>query len=122
MSETGLLSGLYRQAHKYAELIDKVLMDLKSDPNSKGNPVRKELGTFLQQISEESITDVSTSLVVAALDSRKSLLKLDLGNIGKKLLSDGPVDPKIIEGLDLLAQVMEEKEVDAMTRMQRWTQ
>lgn len=121
MSETGLLSGLYQQAHKYAELVDRVLVDLKTESSSLGDAGRKELGILLTGISDESLKDLPSHLLIIVLKSRNNLRQLNLGQVGRALLSDEIIDSQVIENLEAFAQALEQEEVDAMTRMRRWT-
>lgn len=120
MSETGRLSGFYQQAHKYADLVDRVLINLKTGLGSLDDPARKELSSLLMHIADETSEDLPSRLLLIGLQSRSNFRELNLANIGKTLLSQEVVAPEIIGKLEDLARALEEEEVDAMVRMRRW--
>jgi len=121
MSETGLLSGLYQQAHKYADLVDRVLINIKTGYKLSDDPARRELSTLLIQTEDQSSEDLPTRLLLIVLENRNQLNQVNLAHLGKRLLIKGDVDQETIDQLESFAQALEEEQVDAMTRMRQWT-
>lgn len=121
MSETGLLSGLYQQAHKYADLVDQVLINIKTGHKSSGDPARKELCDFLTQIEDQTSTDLPTRWLLMVLERRSQFSQVNLARLGKRLLAQDDVDQETLTQLESFAQALEEEQVEAMMRMRQWT-
>lgn len=121
MSETGLLSGLYQQAHKYADLVDRVLINIKTGYKANDDPARKELSALLIQTEDQSSEDLPTRWLLMVLENRNQFNQVNLAQLGKKLLAQGDVDQETIAQLESFAQALEEEQVEAMMRMRQWT-
>jgi len=121
MSETGLLSGLYQQAHKYADLVDRVLINIKTGYKANDDPARKELSALLIQTEDQSSEDLPTRWLLMVLENRSQFNQVNLAQLGKKLLAQGDVDQETIGQLESFAQALEEEQVEAMMRMRQWT-
>lgn len=121
MSETGLLSGLYQQAHKYADLVDRVLINIKTGYKLSDDPARKELSTLLIQTEDQSSEDLPTRLLLMVLENRNQLNQVNLAQLGKRLLAQVDVEEETIAQLESFAQALEEEQVEAMMRMRQWT-
>lgn len=121
MSETGLLSGIYQQAHKYADLVDRVLVNIKNGESSVHDPARKELSTLLLRTTDKTSNDLPTRLLIIALKGKNDVDQINLAQVGKTLLSSEEIKQETIDQLETFAQALEDEEIDAMTRMRRWT-
>ena len=106
MSLSGLFSGLYSYLRGYAELIDDVLVELKSGQVTTSGTNSKKLGQIFLDISKPDINDLSVLLL-------KTLLMEDEGNNQKMWsqigcdLRDGKIKPELVEYLEKLANLLE---------------
>jgi len=119
MSETGLYSGLYQNLHEYADLVDRVLVNIKTGRSSENDPSRQELGELLIQLAQDQLDDLPVRLIQLALQNRSDVSRADLDRAGKALVSE-EIDEDTIRRLELIAQVLEEEQTRAMSRIQRW--
>jgi hypothetical protein len=120
MSETGLYSSLYQNLHEYADMIDRVLVNIKTGRVLPKSPSRQELGKLLIQLAKEQSDDLPARLIQLSLQTRSDVSSADLVNVGKALTS-GEIHEDTIIRLEAIAQVLEEEQARAMSRIQRWT-
>lgn len=115
MSETGLYSGLYSTVRQMAELVDSVLLDLKSGSLRNASAERQRLGTLLIHIAEPSSDDlVSHLLGIVVKDSKKP--GFDPIELGNQLLGSGlPVGS--INTLETLASILENERATMLVKM-----
>lgn len=120
MSETGLYSSLYQNLHDYADMIDRVLVNIKTGRVLPKSPTRQELGRLLIQLAEEESDNLPARLIQLSLQARSNVSRAELTNVGKALIS-GEIHEDTIIQLEGIAQVLEEEQAKAMSRIQRWT-
>ncbi len=87
MSNPSVHSGLYSAVRGLAELVDRVLLDLKSGLATERGDRRRQLGNLLVRVADTSNRDVNSNVFrVLVRDSSKG--QFDPGAIGKQLLAD----------------------------------
>ena len=116
MSQTGLYAGVYDHLRGYAELVDKVLIQMKTGSASPDEDKLKSLRAFLELISGTSAEDVSGRLIRMLLADESEINLADYGRIGR-LLTSGEFDSSIIEPLEKLAMALEHEQAGVMARM-----
>ncbi len=118
MSDTGLYTGIYQHIHHYADLVDKVLISLKNNaPPDKS--MRDELGAFLTKLGGDEYDDPSTRLTILVFHGSGEIAREEMVNSGQKLL-EGAIDPELIKLLEKFAQLLEQQQHRALSRIQRW--
>jgi hypothetical protein len=120
MSETGLYSGLYQNLHECAELVDQVLVHLKTGKSLPEDSSRQALGRLLTQLAEEQPDDMPTRLIQLLLRNRRDVSSADLARVGRAL-NLGDIEVDTINQLEAIAQALEEEQSRAMARIQQWT-
>ena len=116
MSHIAMYSGMYEVIREYAELLDKVLIELKGGIASPQDDNRKRLGQFLKSLVSPQKGDLSIRLIKILLRDSDQIDTQELARIGGQLESR-PVDSSIIEPLERLAQSLEQEQAVAMARM-----
>src|SRR5262245_4632458 len=87
MSNPSVHSGLYSAVRGLAELVDGVLLDMKSGLAIERGDRQRQLGTLLLKVADTSNRDVNSNVFrVLVRDSSKG--QFDLGQVGKQLLAD----------------------------------
>jgi hypothetical protein len=116
MSVIGLQSGLYKQLHDYAELVDDSLLCLKSGlPPSKDESCQK-LARLLIGMSSDNWDETPLHIFLFSFSNFKESERQEWASTGKALLSDvaGSTD---IRQLDRLADLLEQKQSSVMARI-----
>lgn len=116
MSQIGLYAGLYDRLREYAELLDKVLIELKGGKGSAGDEKRKKLRAFLESLGVDNGEDLSTRLIYILLRDESEVNTNELARIGR-LLTSNELDESAIEPLEKLAQALEHEQTGVMARM-----
>jgi len=115
MSNPGVHSGLYSAVRGLAELVDRVLLDLKSGLATERGDRRRQLGNLLIRVSDAANRDVSSNVFrVLVRDSSKG--QFDSGQVGKQLLADDGGKDSINE-LEILASILENERTSMLARM-----
>jgi hypothetical protein len=115
MSNVGVHLGLYSAVRGLAELVDAVLLDLKSGRVAERVDRRRQLGTLLVGVADTSNRDVRSNVFrVLVRDSSKG--QFDLGEVGKRLLADDAGGDSINK-LELLAGILENERTSMLARM-----
>lgn len=68
MSDFGLNVSLYDVIRKYSDLIDEVLLDLKSRTDSSDDNARKELAEFLAKLADKETMEFDIKLISTILN------------------------------------------------------
>ena len=76
MSATGLFSGLYGRVREYAELLDDVILQVKSKEGGPGDPRRKQLAKLLIAIDAGPAPDLATQLLAVLVGLAAAVLLL----------------------------------------------
>ncbi len=115
MSNPSVHSGLYSAVRGLAELVDRVLLDLKSGLATERGDRRRQLGNLLVRVADTSNRDVNSNVFrVLVRDSSKG--QFDPGAIGKQLLADD-TGKDSIDKLELLAGILEIERTSMLARM-----
>jgi len=115
MSDTGLYSGLYTAVKKLAELVDIVILDLKSESSTPTSiQQRQHLGTLLSNLQGNPREDVTTSLLSIIL--RDSPRSFDPKDLGGRLLT-GKADPATVDRLETLASILDSERSTVWSKM-----
>jgi hypothetical protein len=119
MSQTAIFSGMYEEVRDYAELLDKVLIELKSGISQPQDEKRKKLGRFLTELSSDRSRSLAARLIGRLLRSEGQVTPQELASIGNKLNSAeaGAIDQTMISQLEQLARSLEQEQAVAMARM-----
>jgi hypothetical protein len=115
MSNPSAHSGLYSTIRGLAELVDGVLLDLKSGLATERGDRRRQLGNLLVRVADATNRDLKSNVFrVLVRDSSKG--QFDLDRVGKQLLADdGGKDS--IDKLELLASILENERTSMLARM-----
>ena len=116
MSQISMYSGVYEDLREYAELLDKVLIDLKGGNSSPDDPIRRKLADLLKSLLTSQTGDLSMRMVNFLLRGTREIDASELARIGE-LLESTQVDNSVIEPLERLAQSLEREQAVAMARM-----
>lgn len=116
MSQIGLYAGLYDRLREYAELLDKVLIELKGGKGSPDDEKRKKLRAFLESVGSNKGEDLSTRLIYILLRDESEVNLGELARIGR-LITSSEVNESVVEQLEKLAQALEHEQAGVMARM-----
>jgi len=116
MSQIAMHSGVYEDIREYAELLDKVLIDLKGGNSSPNDAIRRKLADLLKSLLTSQTGDLSMRMVNFLLRGTREIDPSELARIGE-LLESTQVDNSVIEPLERLAQSLEREQAVAMARM-----
>jgi hypothetical protein len=116
MSHVAMYSGVYEELREYAELLDKVLIELKGNTGSPGDDNRRKLGQFLKALVSPRKGDLAMRLINILLRDNEDVDPPRLAEIGGRLESEA-VDESVIGPLEKLAQSLEQEQAVAMARM-----
>ncbi len=115
MSSSSVYLGLYSAVRSLAELVDGVLLDLKSGRATERGDRRRQLGNLLIQVADANNRDVNNNVFrVLVRDSSKG--QFDPGDVGKQLLKDDQGKGSI-DKLELLAGILENERTSMLARM-----
>jgi hypothetical protein len=115
MSDIGLNSGLYGQMREYAELLDDVLIGLKTNVALPSDS-RQRLADFLTALEADNWQDVPTRVIAILLRDKAYVEKNDWPALASALLSD-EIDETVINKLERLAWSLEQEQSIAMARI-----
>lgn len=116
MSDTGLYSSLYSRICSFAELLDAVLISLKSGTNSLTNPQQQKLGKLLVSVDQTSSTDPYAQLLSVLLNDELCEWKNGWSDVGNMLLSNR-IAPEAIDCLEAVARTLEHERAGVLARM-----
>jgi len=113
MSVIGMQSGLYRQLHDYAELLDEALLSLKNGTPPSEDENCQRLGRLLVAISSGDWEDAPAHTFLFSMSNLDQTERQALGGIGRALLSDS-VESRDVKKLERLAELLERKQSSVM--------
>lgn len=116
MSHIAMYSGVYEEIREYAELLDKVLIDIKGGTSSSQDEDRRKLAQFLISLVTPREGDLTMRLINILLRDNGEIDPPELAKIGEQLEGED-VDGSVIEPLEQLAQSLEQEQAVAMARM-----
>lgn len=115
MSATGLFSGLYSRIRQYAELLDDVIIQVKSKECDPGDPRRKKLAKLLIAIDDETAADLATQLLAILVREQREG-RSGWAEVGQALL--GPDVPhSVIPRLEELARAIENERAGMLAKL-----
>ena len=119
MSQTAIFSGMYEEVRDYAELLDKVLVELKGGISQPQDEKRKRLGQFLTELGSRNTRSLAVRLIGRLLRSEGQVTPQELASIGNRLsaLEATSVEPEMISQLEELARSLEQEQAVAMARL-----
>lgn len=119
MSQTAIFSGMYEEVRDYAELLDKVLVELKGGISQPQDEKRKKLGQFLTEPGSRQTRNLAVRLIGRLLRSAGQVTPQELANIGNRLRASeaASVEPEMISQLEELARSLEQEQAVAMARL-----
>src|SRR6266481_3577188 len=98
MSSTGLFSGLYARVREYAELLDDVIIQLKSGEGGAQDLRRHKLAKLLLALNQSPAADLSTQLL-AVLVREQGDANSNWTDVGQALLRP-EVSPSVLARLE----------------------
>lgn len=116
MSYSGLYSGLYVRLRDYAQLMDDVLIGLKTGNSSPNDKRRKELAELLLGTPATTPSSLSAQILQISLQAQARVDRRQLDEVGKALLAEVP-GPNLIEKLEMLATALEQERAGIVAKM-----
>ncbi len=116
MSQIAMYSGIYDEIREYAEVLDRVLVDLKGGTSSPQDENRQKLAELLISLAAPQAGDLSMRLISFLLRDDTGVDPLELSKIGE-LLRATRVETSVIAPLERLAQSLQREQAVAMARM-----
>ena len=116
MSDSGLYSGLYATVRDMAELVDSVLLTIKSaSPPASNDLQRQRLASLLVRLSEPESADLTIN-ILGILISDAPRPGFDPIRLGERLLKHD-FGAESINGLEVLASILEQERVGMLSKM-----
>src|SRR6266516_2869691 len=116
MSEIGVHSSVYQRVRDYGQLVDDVLLGLRSGTSSLGDPSRRKLGELLVGLSAPSPPNLPTAWLRMLIGGADVRAPGEWATVGRALLS-GSDEAGVIERLEQLARRLEEQRTEALAKM-----
>jgi hypothetical protein len=115
MSDIGVHSNVYQRVRDYGQLIDEVLVRLRSAASSPSDPPRRRLGELLVglQATSPNLQTAWLGMLIGGIDSTA---RAEWARVGRALLS-ASIDSSVIDQLEELAGRLEERRTEALTKM-----
>lgn len=116
MNNPGLYASIYQQIREYAELVDTVLISIKSGISAVSDPERQKLGNLLITLSGNTWDSLPTRMIALLLRDKDNVNQQKWAKLGRVLLSE-QLDPSITKDLEDLAVALEQEQVGTITKM-----
>lgn len=116
MSDIGVHSNVYQRVRDYGQLIDEVLINLRSKPSVIADVSRRRLGELLAGLTATPPPNLQTAWLGMLIGGTDSTARADWAIVGRALLS-ATVDSGVIDKLEELARLLEERRTDALAKM-----
>jgi uncharacterized Ntn-hydrolase superfamily protein len=116
MNDTGLFSGIYEGIRNRADLLDRVLVQLKAGTSAPGDSERRQLAAWLKSLADAGTSDYSARMIQLLLRSQRQSLQQGWAEIGESLDS-GQVSSDVIDRLEELARALEKEQATALARL-----
>lgn len=120
MSYSGLYSGLYVRLRDYAQLMDAVLIGLKTGNSTPADRQRKELAELLLGTPAATPASLSAQILQISLQTQARVDRRQLDAVGKALLAAEP-GPSLIAKLEMLATALEQERAGIVAKMRGHT-
>lgn len=119
MTNSGLYSGIYQQVREYAELVDNLLVRLKTNEGDNKS-MRFELADILSELSTEGTGTLSTQMTAMFAIGDDTTSRTRWLQLANKLKSEN-IDTKVISELENLALLLEKVQANAVAKMRGWS-
>lgn len=118
MSTVGLNAGLYSKIRRYGEMLDDVLIQLKSGSASPQDARVRDLAALLQKLAAAEPRDPESLLLLAVLQTADAPAASPPAwdQLGRKLLTATPT-PGLIAELERLATTIEHERAGMLAVM-----
>jgi hypothetical protein len=116
MSEIGQQLEFYEELYEQAELIDKVLLEIKVNQNTQDAVSSNELGEMLVSLSSKEWENSPARLFIILMRDFKRSQRLEWATVGEKLISH-QYDETTISKLENLASALEQEQTNVMARI-----
>jgi hypothetical protein len=116
MNDTGLFSGIYEGIRDHADLLDRVLVQLKAGTSTAANDERQRLAAWLMVLDDDHVADYSARMIRPMLRSQRPRLPGGWAEVGESLRA-GAVSAALIGRLEELARALEREQAAAMARL-----
>lgn len=116
MSDIGVHSNVYQRVRDYGQLIDEVILALRSGATSPTDPSRRKLGELLVGLAAASPQDLRTAWLGMLIGGTDPSARTEWEGIGRALLSTA-VNPAVVDKLEDLARRLEDRRTEALARM-----
>ena len=116
MSDIGVHSNVYQRVREYGDLVDEVLIGLKSGTSSPSDAPRRKLAGLLVGLESTSPLDLATAWLGMLLRGADAGERAGWAKVGRALLAPR-IEPWVIERLEALARALEERRTEALARM-----
>ena len=116
MNNPGLYASVYQLIREYAELVDTVLISLKSDTSQVNDPARQKLGSLLISLAGDTWDSLPVRMIALILRDQDRTRQQKWATLGKALLSE-QFDASAINDLEELAVALEHEQAGAITKM-----
>ena len=116
MSDIGVHSSVYQRVRDYGQLVDDVLLGLRSGTTSHSHPSRRKLGELLVGLGAPSPPNLATAWLGMLIGGADVRARAEWAAIGRALLS-GTDDARVIDRLEQLARRLEEQRTEALAKM-----
>lgn len=116
MSNPGLYASIYQQIREYAELVDTVLIGLKSDTSTVNDTARQQLGGLLLTLAGDTWESLPIRLIALMLRDKDNTNQQRWEKLGQALLSE-QLEPFVIKDLESLAILLEQEQVGTIAKM-----
>lgn len=116
MNDTGLFSGLYEGIRNRADLLDRVLVQLKAGTSGPDNAERRQLAAWLLSLADAETPDYTARMIGVLLRSQCQGLQKGWEDIGN-LLRGTQIRKETIDRLEELARALEREQATALARL-----
>lgn len=116
MSDIGVHSSVYQRVRDYGQLVDDVLLSLRSGTSSPSDASRRRLGELLVGLGAPSPPNLPTAWLGMLIGGADVRARAEWATVGRALLS-GSEDAHVIERLEQLARRLEEQRTEALAKM-----
>jgi hypothetical protein len=116
MSDIGVHSSVYQRVRDYGQLIDDVLLGLRSGASSPNDPSRRKLGELLVGLGAPSPPNLPTAWLGMLIGGADVRARAEWAAVGRALQS-GRDDAHVMERLEQLARRLEEQRTEALAKM-----
>jgi len=116
MSDIGVYSSVYQRVRGYGQLIDEVLLGLRSNASSPVDGSRRRLGGLLVGVAATPPPDLRAAWLAMLIGGGEPSARAEWARVGRALLG-AAVEVDVIRKLEELAARLEDRRTDALGKM-----